>query len=73
MDEIEIVVRDKASGIEARIIEDDEGRTEYVCSCGTRDTDRGHFQDTVEAAGLHLMRHAPGGWLDTGSGPGYAA
>jgi hypothetical protein len=64
------------NGTEAELVTDPEtGETHYLCACGIKDTDRGDFADTAQAAEIHLeMRCAlthGWTWQDTGSGPGF--
>jgi len=41
----------------AEVVTDEEGRTVVRCPCGEDITDRGHFEDTVQAAEIHVDRH----------------
>jgi hypothetical protein len=48
-----LVVSDDGATV-VDIVTDDEGRTEGLCACGERISDRGHFEDTVSATELHV-------------------
>jgi hypothetical protein len=51
-----VVSDDGAAQVE--IEQDVEGAAFGVCDlCGERITDRGHFEDTVQAAEVHVDRH----------------
>lgn len=52
-----LVVSDNGATV-VPIVTDDEGWTEGRCPCGEAISDRGHFEDTVRAAELHVdQRH----------------
>lgn len=41
----------------AEVVTDDDGWTVARCACGEEITDRGRYEDTVQAAQIHVDRH----------------
>lgn len=51
-----LVVSDDGATVVEVVTDDEDGGTVAVCQCGERISDRGHFEDTVQAAVVHLDR-----------------
>ncbi len=57
-----LVVSDDNTHIAEVVTDPETGHTEARCPCGEVITDRGHFEDTCNAAGVHVdAEPGPGG------------
>lgn len=53
-----LVVSDDGATVVPIVVDDETGVTEGRCPCGEVISDRGRFEDTVQAAEVHVdMRH----------------